>query len=79
MVTTSWQHLQRLCPQVVFPVLVGGAGVVSFARTSRSLRFFGHLKATNGGLGRACFSLEEEWKIGRCFLAILARLVRLGW
>ena len=56
----------------------GWAGVFSFARTSRSLRFFGHLNATSGGLGRACFSLEKVWRIGRCFFTILARVVRLG-
>ena len=55
-----------------------GAGVFSFAWTSRSLRFSGRLNATSGGLGRACFSLEEVWRIGRCFFTILARVVRLG-
>ena len=51
-------------------MLVGGAGVSSFARTSRSLRFFGSLNATSGGLGIACLSLAEVWKTGRCFSVI---------
>ena len=46
---------------------------VCFALTSGSLRFFGCLNATSGGLGTACFSLEEVWRIGRYFLTILAR------
>ena len=41
----------------VLPELVGGASVVKFARTRRSRRFLGLLKATNGGSGRARFSL----------------------
>ena len=49
MVTISVQQLQRACPQMMLPVLVGGAGVFSFGRTSRSLRFFSRLNATTGG------------------------------
>ena len=60
-------------------MLVGGAGVSSFAQTSRSLRFFGRLYATSGGLGIACLSIAEVWRTGRCFFVILARLNRLGW
>ena len=78
-VTISSQHLQRLCPQGMFPVLVGGPGVSSLDRTSRSLRFLGRLNATSGGLGMACLSLAEVWRIGRCFLVIFARLDRVGW
>ena len=76
--TISVQHLQRLVLHGVLPVLVGGAGLVSLARTSRSLRFFGRLNAIRGGLGMALRSLWEVCRIGKCFLAILARLAREG-
>ena len=56
--------------------LVGGAGGFSFARTSKSLIFLGRLKA---GSGMAFFNLLEVWRIGRCFLTILDRLVSPGW
>ena len=60
-------------------MLVSGASVSSFARTSRSLRFFGRLNATSGGLGISCLILAEVWNTGRCLFVILARLDRLGW
>ena len=58
---------------------VGGAGGFSFARTSKSLIFLGRLKATIGGSGMAFFNLLDVWRIGRCFLVILDRLLSPGW
>ena len=77
-IASSMQHLQHLLLHGVLPVLVGGVGVVTLARTSRSLRLWGCLKATIGGLGMAFWSLWEVCKIGKCFCSILVRLVREG-
>ena len=43
--------------QLVFVVFVGVAGGFSFARTSKSLIFFGCLEATTSRLGMAAFNL----------------------
>jgi len=47
----SLQHLHRRLLQGVLPVLVGGAGVDTLARTSRFLRLRGRLNDTRGGVG----------------------------
>ncbi len=78
-VSISAEHLQRLLLHGALPVLVGGAGVVTLARTSRSLRLRGRLNATRGGLGIASRSLWEVLRIDRYFLVILARLASEGW
>ena len=59
----------------MFKAFGGGAGGFGLARTSKSLMFFGRLKATIGGSGMAFFNLLEARRIGRCFLAIFDRLV----
>ena len=43
-----------------------------------SLIFLGRLKATIGGSGMAFFNLLDVWRIGRCFLVILDRLLSPG-
>ena len=55
-VTIPWQHLHWLLLHLVFMAFVGGAGGFSFARTSESLIFLGHLKA---GSGMGFFNLLE--------------------
>ena len=58
-VTISSQHLHWLLLHLVFKAFVGGAGGFSLAWTSKSLMFFGRLKATIGGSGMAFFNLLE--------------------
>ena len=70
-----WQHLHRLLLHLLLPVLVEGAGVVRAERTRRSLRFFGGLYVTKGGLGMACFSFLEACGMGRCFLMTFIKLI----
>ena len=77
--TIKGQVLHCLLLHAVFPTLVGGAGVRRFALTSKSFRFGGLLNATSGGLGMACLSLSEVWRIDKCLLVIPLSLVRLGW
>ena len=43
----------------MFKAFGGGAGGFGLARTSKSLMFFGRLKATIGGSGMAFFNLLE--------------------
>ena len=43
-----------------------------------SLIFLGRLKATIDGSGMAFFNLLDVWRIGRCFLVILDRLLSPG-
>ena len=78
-VIISLQHLHQLLLHLVFMALVRGAGGFCFAQKSKPLIFLGRLKGIIGGSGMAFFSLLEVWRIWRCFLAILDRLVRPGW
>ena len=67
--TIMGQVLHCLLLYAIFPALIGEAGVVRFALTSKSLRFGGLPNPTNGGLRMACLSLFEVWRMDRCSLA----------